>query len=177
MYFCFQAIPSNQEVSSADEAQAAKRPRLPSSSTPPAKSPMGTTAKPTCLTTTTVAAPAAELHSVTTPTSQSVPRPITTPREAPAPSSVFQMNIEAPMDTSAALTETPSESATDPMLSTQSTSFQSMLNSDPLLSAPSPPPLPQHMSDSYVPSSGYVSYMETLLHSHFPQDDDPAPLY
>uniref|UniRef100_A0A665VQR3 [histone H3]-trimethyl-L-lysine(9) demethylase n=1 Tax=Echeneis naucrates TaxID=173247 RepID=A0A665VQR3_ECHNA len=60
---------------------------------------------------------------------------------------------------------------------TATASFHSTLNSDPLLSAPSPPPPPQHMSDGYTPSSGYVSYMETLLHSHFPQDEGPGPLY
>uniref|UniRef100_A0A669EMR2 Lysine-specific demethylase 4B n=1 Tax=Oreochromis niloticus TaxID=8128 RepID=A0A669EMR2_ORENI len=37
--------------------------------------------------------------------------------------------------------------------------------------------LVSHMSDSYTPSSGYVSYMKTLLHSHFPQEDGPEPLY
>lgn len=82
------------------------------------------------------------------------------------------MDAETPMDTSVAHTP-----AADPVLAPQSTPFQATLNSDPLLSAPSPPPPPQHMSDGYMPSSGYVSYMETLLHSHFPQDDGPGPLY
>lgn len=79
------------------------------------------------------------------------------------------------MDMSATLTDTPSVSTSDPMLTPQSTPFQSMLNSDPLLSPPSPPP--QHMVDNYVLSTGYVSYMETLLSSHFPQDDESAALY
>lgn len=89
------------------------------------------------------------------------------------------MDAETPMDIGVTLTDTPLESTTasDPVLTPQSTPFQSMLNSDPLLSTPSPPPPPQHMSDGYMPSSGYVSYMETLLNSHFPQDDDPGPLY
>lgn len=77
------------------------------------------------------------------------------------------------MDMSATLTPT-----SDPLLTPQSAPFQSMLNSDPLLSAPSPPPPPpQHMVDNYTLSTGYVSYMETLLSSHFPQDDDSAALY
>lgn len=77
------------------------------------------------------------------------------------------------MDMSTALTPT-----SDPLLTPQPAPFQSMLNSDPLLSAPSPPPPPpQHMVDNYTLSTGYVSYMETLLSSHFPQDDDAAALY
>uniref|UniRef100_A0A667XJ78 [histone H3]-trimethyl-L-lysine(9) demethylase n=1 Tax=Myripristis murdjan TaxID=586833 RepID=A0A667XJ78_9TELE len=71
----------------------------------------------------------------------------------------------------------PSTLTSDPTLTPESTSFQSTLNSDPLLSAVSPPLPSHHMSDSYTPSSGYVSYMETLLNSHFPQDDGPGPLY
>uniref|UniRef100_A0A3Q3DWB4 [histone H3]-trimethyl-L-lysine(9) demethylase n=1 Tax=Hippocampus comes TaxID=109280 RepID=A0A3Q3DWB4_HIPCM len=53
----------------------------------------------------------------------------------------------------------------------------SHLNSDPLLSAQSPAPPSHNISDSYMPSSGYVSYMETLLHSHFPEDEGPATLF
>lgn len=89
------------------------------------------------------------------------------------------MDTVTQMDTSVALTDAPTESApaSDPVLTPQSTPFQSTLNSDPLLSVPSPPPPPQHMADGYMPSSGYVSYMETLLNSHFPQDGGPGPLY
>lgn len=182
-FLCFQAIPvANQEVSSADEAQAAKRRRLPSGSTPPAeKNPMETANKLACpLTNTPVAAPAAQHHSISTPpTSQPLSQRSMTPHEASTPTSVIQMDIETPMDTSVNHSDSPSESATssDPLLTPQTTPFQSMLNSDPLLSAPSPPPPPLHMSDGYMPSSGYVSYMETLLNSHFPQDDDPGALY
>ncbi|XP_051232103.1 lysine-specific demethylase 4B isoform X1 [Dicentrarchus labrax] len=177
------AIPVTQEeVSSADEAQAAKRRCLPSGSAPPAETPMETTNKPACpLTTAPVATPAAEHHSISTPpTSQALSQPTTTPQDAPAATNGIQMDAETPMDTSVALTDALTEStlASDPTLTPQSTPFQSKLNSDPLLSAPSPSlPSPQHMSDSYMPSSGYVSYMETLLHSHFPQDDGPGSLY
>ncbi|KAM7387989.1 hypothetical protein PAMP_024193 [Pampus punctatissimus] len=174
----YQAIPVPQEaVSSADEAQAAKRRCLPSDSAPPADVPMETIDQPTCpLTTPTVAAPAKEHHSISAmPTSQ----PLSQLSATLAPATGIQMDAESPMDTSAALSDTLSESnlSSDPTLTLQSTSFQSTLNSDPLLSAPSPHPPPQHMSDSYTPSSGYVSYMETLLHSHFPQDDGPGHLY
>lgn len=172
------AIPVPQEeLSSADEAQAAKRRRLPSGSAPPADTPMETTDQPACpVTTPPVAEPAAEPQSISTlPTSQ----PLSQLSAAPAPASGVQMDAETPMDTSAALSDTLTESnlASDPSLTLQSTPFQSTLNSDPLLSAPSPQPPPQHMSDSYTPSSGYVSYMETLLHSHFPQYDGPGHLY
>nr|XP_015826271.2 lysine-specific demethylase 4B [Nothobranchius furzeri] len=157
------AIPAPQEVSSADEAQAAKRPRLPASSAlpqTPALSP--------------------EHQSVSSqPNAGPPPQPAMTNQETPTPFSNIQMETETPMDTSDPLTSTLTESplVSDPSLTPQSTPFQATLNSDPLLSTPSPPPPPTHMSDSYMPSSGYVSYMETLLHSHFPQDDGPGPLY
>ncbi|XP_034561294.1 lysine-specific demethylase 4B [Notolabrus celidotus] len=172
------AIPAPQEETpSADEAQAAKRPRLPSNNAaaaaaaaaPPAHTPMDTTSTPARphpaapLAAPPPPAAAAHHHSINTPqTSQPVSHP-----------------AETPMDTSLALTHalTRSTLASDPTLTPQSIPFESTLNSDPLLSAPSPPLPPQHMSDSYMPSSGYVSYMETLLNSHFPQDHNPGPLY
>ncbi|XP_075344301.1 LOW QUALITY PROTEIN: lysine-specific demethylase 4B [Sparus aurata] len=170
-----------QEVSSADEAQAAKRRCLPSGSAPPTQTPMETTSNPACpLTTAPVAASAAQNHSISTPpTSQPLSQPTTTPQDVPTPTSSIQMDTVTQMDTSVALTDAPTESApaSDPVLTPQSTPFQSTLNSDPLLSVPSPPPPPQHMADGYMPSSGYVSYMETLLNSHFPQDGGPGPLY
>lgn len=144
--FFLKAIPGNQDGPSADGAQAAKRPRLPSGPAPCTQTAMETV-EPSC--------------------------PLTT--ETPARAERDSISTTPAM--SAALTDTPSASTSDPMLTPQSTSFQSMLNSDPLLSAPSPPAPPQHMVDNYILSNGYVSYMETLLSSHFPQDDDPAALY
>ncbi|KAM9848306.1 lysine-specific demethylase 4B [Aulostomus maculatus] len=175
------AIPVPQEEAPpADEAQAAKRRCLPSGSTLPPDTPMETINSP--LTTAPAAAPAAEHTSISTlPTSQPLSQLSVTSRDVPGPASgaQIQMDAETPMDTSMALSDALVESnlASDPTLSLQSTSFQPTLNSDPLLSASSPPILPQNMSDSYTPSSGYVSYMETLLHSHFPQDNEPGPLY
>nr|XP_046246824.1 lysine-specific demethylase 4B isoform X2 [Scatophagus argus] len=174
-----------QEASSPDEAQAAKRRRLPSGSALPTETPMETASKPASpLTISPVtaapAAAAAEHPSISTPaTSQPQPQPTTTPQDAPAPPSGIQMDTETAMDTSAARTDVPAAptSATDPVLTPHSAPFQSTLNSDPLLSTPSPAPPPQHMSDGYMPSSGYVSYMETLLNSHFPQDDGTGSLY
>ncbi|XP_072245401.1 lysine-specific demethylase 4B isoform X2 [Leuresthes tenuis] len=165
-----------EEISSADEAQAAKRPRLPSNSAPPTDTPMEMTSPSVCpQTTAPLAAAAPDHHSISAPpTSEPLSHPTLTPQEAPVPSGGSQMDAETPMDTlTNAFTESPLVS--DPTLTPQSTPFQATLNFDPLLSAPSPPPL--HMSDSYTPSSGYVSYMETLLHSHFPQDDGSGPLY
>lgn len=146
------AIPGNQDGPSADGAQAAKRPRLPSGSAPCTKTAMEIV-EPSC----PLTAPA-EHDSISTPL---------TSQHSTTPDKGFQMDMSA----------TPSVSASDPMLTPQSTPFQSMLNLDPLLSAPSPPPPPQHMVDNYILSTGYVSYMETLLSSHFPQDDEPAALY
>uniref|UniRef100_UPI0037E8164E LOW QUALITY PROTEIN: lysine-specific demethylase 4B n=1 Tax=Semicossyphus pulcher TaxID=241346 RepID=UPI0037E8164E len=174
------AIPAPQEeLSSADEAQAAKRPRLPSNSAPSANTPKDTPKNPTCPST-TLAAPAAAHPSISTPlTSQPLSQPTKTPQLAPAPTDGTQMRAETPMDTSLTLTDALTEStlSSDPTLTPHSAPFQSTLNSDPLLSASSPPLPPHHMSDSYMPSSGYVSYMETLLNSHFPQDNGPGPLY
>ncbi|XP_029988133.1 lysine-specific demethylase 4B isoform X4 [Sphaeramia orbicularis] len=176
------AIPVPQEIPKEDEAQAAKRRCLPSTSAPPSETPMQTAAPPACpLTTAPVAAPAAHHHSINTPspTSQPLTQLGTTPQVAPAPVNGITMDTETPMDTSVSLSDALTEPAlaSDPTLAPQSTPFRSTLNSDPLLSAPSPPPPPHHMSSSYTPSSGYVSYMETLLHSHFPQDEGPGPLY
>lgn len=36
----------------------------------------------------------------------------------------------------------------------------------------------QEQGEAYTPSSSYVSYMETLLNTHFPpQEDGPGPLF
>ncbi|XP_060889825.1 lysine-specific demethylase 4B [Labrus mixtus] len=175
------AIPAPQEgVPPADEAQAAKRPRLPFNVAPPADTPMETTHNPAYpQTAAPLAAPAAD-HSINTQhTSPLLSQPIPTPHDAPTLNNGTQMDAVTPMDTSLALTNALTESplSSDPTLTPQSTPFQSTLNSDPLLSVPSPPLPPQHMSESYIPSSGFVSYMETLLNSHFPQDNGPGPLY
>lgn len=177
---CFQAIPAPQEEAPpADGAKAAKRPRLPSnnrSTAPPADTTMQMTVTPVCpQTSAPLAAPAtAEHQSINTPpTSQPMSQ------DPPAPTNSTQMDSETPMDTSLTLSDalTGSTLASDPTLTPQSTPFGSTLNSDPFLSVPSPPLLPKHLSESYKPSSGYVSYMETLLNSHFPQDNGPGPLY
>ncbi|KAM6922077.1 lysine-specific demethylase 4B [Xenentodon cancila] len=158
------AIPAPQEeASSADEAKAAKRPRLPSTSASPADTHMETGHPAFPQAAAPVAAPALKQHSISTP-------PASKPLSQPTAS---------PMDTSAGLSDALTEPllTSDPTLAPQSAPFQATLNSDPLLSAPSPQPPLQHMSDSYTHSSGYVSYMETLLHSHFPQDDNRSSLY
>ncbi|XP_078114878.1 lysine-specific demethylase 4B isoform X2 [Sander vitreus] len=151
------AIPIPQEgVSSADEAQAAKRRRLPSGPALHAETPMETTNKPAYTLTTApvaapAAAPAADHHSICTlPTSQPLSQPITSSHDAPAPTSGIQMDAETPMDTSVPLADALTEStlSSDPMLTLQSTAF-----------------------------SVDVSYMESLLQSHFPQDSSPGHLY
>ncbi|XP_029905184.1 lysine-specific demethylase 4B isoform X2 [Myripristis murdjan] len=177
------AIPvhGTPEASSVDGAQAAKRRRLPSSSDPPPETPMETV-EPSCPLTADPAptpAPAAQHQSITPLTAQPLSRPGKTPKDTPNSASGTQMDNNTQMDTSTVLANALTDSAltSDPTLTPESTSFQSTLNSDPLLSAVSPPLPSHHMSDSYTPSSGYVSYMETLLNSHFPQDDGPGPLY
>ncbi|XP_031696331.1 uncharacterized protein LOC116378579, partial [Anarrhichthys ocellatus] len=141
------AIPVPQEeVSSADEAKAAKRRRLPSVSAPMAETSVEMTNTPACsLTTAPVGAQAAEDHSIhTLPTSLPVSQPTTAPTDG------IQMDAETPMDMSVALTDALTEStlASDPTLTPQSTPF-----------------------------SVDVSYMETLLHSHFTQDSSQGPMY
>ncbi|XP_068176147.1 lysine-specific demethylase 4B [Antennarius striatus] len=175
------AIPApQQEVSSADEVQAAKRRCLPSGVVPSTDPLMKAPNKPiNPLPTAPGPGPTAKLNSIGTPsTSQTQSRNISAQQDVTSVNGGVQVDTETPMDTSAALTKSAESAlAPDPTLTPQSTSFQSMLNSDPLLSAASPPLQNQHMSDVYMPSSGYVSYMETLLHSHFPQEDGPGPLY
>ncbi|XP_029285313.1 lysine-specific demethylase 4B [Cottoperca gobio] len=161
------AIPVPQEeVSSADEAQAAKRRCLPAGSAPPAERHMETTNTPACPLTTALVAPpaprapprappraepAAEHLSIrTSPTSQPLSHPTSSLHDALTPINGIQMDAETPMDTRVALTDALTEStlASDPMLTPQSTPF-----------------------------SVDVSYMESLLNSHFPQDSSPGPLY
>ncbi|XP_038147555.1 lysine-specific demethylase 4B isoform X1 [Cyprinodon tularosa] len=160
------ALPAPQEDSmSADEAQAAKRRRLPSSSVKAKASVQ-------------ISAPAQQNPSVSTqPNVEPLSVTPVSHQEAPAPVGSMQKDEESAMDTGSnptvPLNEPPLVS--NPPLTQQPPSFQTTLNSDPFLSAPPPPP--QHMADSYTPSSGYVSYMETLLHSHFPQDEGPGPVY
>ncbi|XP_061884051.1 lysine-specific demethylase 4B [Entelurus aequoreus] len=184
------AIPMSQEnTSSADGAGAAKRRCLPSPSAPRKAAPMQTTPvriAPTPMET----APAPQKPPppqpnsiVKLPASQLLSHLSVASSANGAPTSVIQELLNAPMDTSRALPTplTDSTMASDPALTLNPISFQCQLNSDPLLSALSPPPSlpppPRHMSDSYTPSSGYVSYMETLLHSHFPQDEGPGTLF
>ncbi|XP_059197897.1 lysine-specific demethylase 4B [Centropristis striata] len=137
------AIPVPQvEVSPADGAQAAKRPRLPSGSASHTETSMETT---------DVAAPAAEHHSIhTLQTSQPLSQLTATTHDAQASTNGLQMDAETPMDTSVALTDALTESTL----------------------ASEPTSVPQT-----TPFSVDVSYMESLLHSHFPQDSSPGSLY
>ncbi|XP_037325216.2 lysine-specific demethylase 4B [Pungitius pungitius] len=141
-----------EEVSSADEAQAAKRRRLPSDSAPVAGTSMGMSNQPACaLTTAPVGALAAEDHSIHTLANSHPPaQPSITPHGAASPPNGIQMDAETPMDMSVALTDALTESS---------------LASDPT-------PTPQS-----TPFSVDVSYMESLFHSHFTQDSSQGPLY
>lgn len=179
--FCFQAMPTPKlEVSTAHEAQAAKRPRQPSSSA-------------SLKTEAPAPAPAQKRRSINMqpdikpqiqpikqepqiPPSKQEPQIPPIKQEAPTPLSISKMDAETPMDTSAPRTNTLTKPplVSDPTSSLQSTSVQSTSNSNPLQSPPSTAPPAQ--SDSYMPSSGYVTYMKRLLHSRFPQDDGPSHL-
>lgn len=183
-----------EDPSPQDGARAAKRRCVPSgsSSTPRVKDPapavpMETTntpcappavsaaAAPLSVSTSTVTSPA--LMPTSPVLSQDAPASL--PTEISAQPSALHMDSIGAMDTSVALSDTLTESPlkSDPTLGLQATPFQSTLNSDPLLSVPSPPLPPQHLSNSYTASTNYVSYMESLLHSHFPQEDGAGPLY
>nr|XP_057928697.1 lysine-specific demethylase 4B [Doryrhamphus excisus] len=180
------AIPMSQEdPSSADGAGAAKRRRLPSTPTPhTAEAPMETTPAPQK--TAPAAAPAPLNSIINLPPPQLLSHVSVTTSVPGAPAVAIPSRPDAPMDTTRSLPHAPTDSklTPDPTLAAHPNPFQCQLNSDPLLSAasppaPAPPPTqpPRHMSDSYTPSSGYVSYMETLLHSHFPQDEGPGTLF
>lgn len=181
-----------KDPSPQDGARAAKRRCVPSgsSSRPPAtvptpEIPMETTETPCPLPAASATAP----HSVNTSTvtspalAQASPvlsqdAPALLRPETSAQTDGPQVDSIGAMDTSVALSDTLTESplTSDPTLGLQATPFQSTLNSDPLLSVPSPPLPPQHLSNSYT-ASGYVSYMESLLNAHFPQEDGAGPLY
>ncbi|KAM4629848.1 lysine-specific demethylase 4B-like [Polymixia lowei] len=186
------AIPVHdaQEAASGDGAQAAKRRCLPSAPAPAPpqypQTPMETTDQPACLPSTAPAqtpaltpAPVPSHHSVTAPTPQPLSSPDAAPKDPSVPADGTRMDTDSHMGTSSALNAALTESAlaTDPTLTSATALFQSPLNSDPLLSTLEPPPHPQHLSDGYTPSSGYVSYMENLLSSHFPQDEGPGPMF
>ncbi|KAM8874724.1 lysine-specific demethylase 4B isoform 1-T2 [Spinachia spinachia] len=109
-----------EEVSTADEAQAAKRRRLPSDSAPVAGTSTGMSNQPACFLTT------AEDHSIyTLPNSQPPAQPSITPHVAAGPPNGILMDAETPMDMSVALTDALTESslASDPLPTPQFTPF------------------------------------------------------
>lgn len=169
------AILPQEEHSAPDEAQSAKRRRLPSTSAmPPSSSstpgiPMETLDTPCPPTPASATGP----HSISTAAATSSQ----TLTHASLSSDVPAQRSGPHMNTSVGLSDplTGSPLTSDPTLAPQSAPFQSTLNLDPLLSVPSPPLPPQH--NSYTLSSNYVSYMKSLLNSHFPQEDGPGPLH
>ncbi|XP_077390917.1 lysine-specific demethylase 4B [Festucalex cinctus] len=199
------AIPTTQEetpsTDGSDGAGAAKRRCLPSTSTPPTNA-VPSVSTPCPIAPTPTARPIAPRPTKTSPqpsTTVATPAPAPFAMTGKLPASRFLSSMNAvrssslsapsasvsPMDTGGSLSHVLTELnlASDLTLMTPSAPFQCQLNSDPLLSPQSPaplaPPTPltQNMSDSYMPSSGYVSYMETLLHSHFPQDKAPGTMF
>ncbi|KAK7889820.1 hypothetical protein WMY93_025380 [Mugilogobius chulae] len=169
------AILSTQEPPAAqDGSSAAKRRCLPSglATAPPATNPapvvpMETTPPPCPLTAASATAP----HSINSSTVTSAPLRQASPVLSPSIPNLL------PPAMSAQTNGLHMNSIADPTLGLQATPFQATLNSDPLLSAPSPPLPPQHLSHSYTASGNYVSYMESLLNAHFPQEDGAGALY
>ncbi|XP_062306426.1 lysine-specific demethylase 4B [Osmerus eperlanus] len=141
------AMPVNE---SEDEAQAAKKLCLPSEppSAPP-QTPMDTTEHLPCPPAAglPLAQPAPAHHSINSPVPVSQLTTCPTPR---GDSSTVPESARAP--------------SYDPSI------LDATLTQDPVLVAFSQP-LP--LTSGYTPSSGYVSYMETLLNSHFPSQDPP----
>ncbi|XP_072293948.1 lysine-specific demethylase 4B [Eucyclogobius newberryi] len=193
------AILSSQEPPTAqDGSTAAKRRCLPSgsASAPPATGTAPLVSMETTHTLchlTTASTPHSVNPSTVTSLPMSAPRlvpmrqvspvlssnaPALLPPPMSAQTNGLHMNSIGAMDTSAALSDPLAQSplTADPILGLRATPFQSTLNSDPLLSAPSPPLPHQHLSHSYMSSGNYVSYMESLLNAHFPQDG-AGPLY
>lgn len=181
-----------EDPSAQDGARAAKRRCVPlsSSSHPPQATvpapeiPMETTSTPCPLPAASASAPlSVNTSTVTSPAQMqdspalSQDAPASLPLETPAQANGLNMDSIGAMDTSVALSDPVTESPlkSDPGLGQQATPFQSTLNSDPLLSVPSPPP--QLLSNSYTASGNYVSYMESLLNTHFPQEEGAGPLY
>ncbi|KAK0132482.1 Lysine-specific demethylase 4B [Merluccius polli] len=180
--------PSAKQAAPKDGAQAAKRRCLPSKSTPPSQTPVETQAQPPSLT-----SPIQDPHSVIPPSPQLLPPASPAPNPSPIHTDSAHMDqstahasTAVPTTTTAVSSPLVSDQAlksrsplvSDPTLTSVSAPYDSALNSDPMLLPPLSPPPPQHLgSDDYTPSSSYVSYMEKLLYSRFPQDEGPDSLY
>ncbi|KAJ7993506.1 hypothetical protein DPEC_G00273120 [Dallia pectoralis] len=147
------AIPT-QEAVPADEPQAAKRPRLPAPQHPPQAPVYSSEQRP-------LFPPPAAPHSITPHT----------PSKGPA---LPRDDITAPTLTQALAIPIP-EPTPNPMP-------VAPLRAPVGLDVPRPPVLPamppQDQGEGYTPSTSYVSYMETLLNTHFPlQEEGPGPLF
>ncbi|XP_077572841.1 lysine-specific demethylase 4B [Stigmatopora nigra] len=176
------AIPTSQEDTSSltDEAGAAKRRCLPSTSTSHPETPTATIPPPHPTLPITAPAPTHFGTTSTVPATQVRSSVGTSSSLGPsAPHTTTRMLPGSLLDTGRVLSHVLTNLNTDPALTTHPVPFPCHMNNDPLFSTSSPathPPIPlpatvQNMLDNYMPSSGYVSYMETLLHSHFPQDE------
>ncbi|XP_063056818.1 lysine-specific demethylase 4B [Engraulis encrasicolus] len=176
------------------EAQAAKRPRLPTPTpTPPSQPPQTQQPAPTapaCTSPTTTTGPAASpsplpKHTTTTPTPGPspgpgpatvmpapgpyghIPTPLGSPTQPNPPSSPLQANSPSPMPNNMA--QNPTQHAAQNPAPQPPGQSQQPQQQQPQQPAPGQEP------DSYTPSSGYVAYMEALLNSNFPSDGETTP--
>ncbi|KAJ8278337.1 hypothetical protein GJAV_G00086530 [Gymnothorax javanicus] len=142
---------------SGDEAQAAKRPRLPTPPPPPLDPPSpltGPLPKPKYPESSSADAALNAAHSIA-------------PGEAPDAS----LTAAAPIQSGPDLTACPADSPAQP----------SSLAPYPDGNSPIPPAATDSSQDDhnapYTPSNGFVSFMESLLLSHYPQDGSSGSAY
>ncbi|KAL1023301.1 hypothetical protein UPYG_G00038920 [Umbra pygmaea] len=148
------AVPAQEAILSGDGPQAAKRPRLPATQ-PPVQALMDSVEQHNGFQTPAIP------QSITGPTPSDIPPP--PQAETGVPTLTQALAIHIPEPTLNPVPVLPEPSFADPL--------QAPLGLDI-------PLIPQDQGECYTPSSSYVSYMETLLNSHFPpQEEGPGPLF
>ncbi|XP_036377449.1 lysine-specific demethylase 4B isoform X1 [Megalops cyprinoides] len=151
----FAVTDPQHSAAQGDEAQAAKRPRLP---TPPSQQapldPSVSGSPPAC---TGPSLPTVTPNVVSDPNPTTSSAPNLTPAPVPNPTDApFRSPAPAPAN------------ILDPALA-------HFPNPNP--GAPLPPAGSEDPSEPYTPSSSYVSFMESLLQAHYPQEEGSGHMY
>ncbi|KAG9351237.1 hypothetical protein JZ751_025128 [Albula glossodonta] len=149
-----------------DEPQAAKRPRLPTPPPLPPTGPLNPTT-PASVSPQTITVPGGLPQAIPTTTVSEPPLTPTiaaTPVTAPNPNSAPNTHTDVPFP----VPTPPPSNILDPNLPPFSTNPSTPLTTGVSQDTP---------AEGYTPSSGYVSFMESLLQAHYPQDGGSSTMY